>query len=136
MLKHLPLLFLFFGCVIQEYEFEEESEPQYYLELYMNHPIENNIYRINYPSGRSNSYTTVYVQSHPNVFIDWYSDDDFCVDFMNQNICESIIQYSTYTRTDGSGQQMIYLSENFIGDTLSVSGCINEYCNEVRFIVD
>jgi len=55
---------------------------------------------------------------------------------MNQNICESIIQYSTYTRTDGSGQQMIYLSENFIGDTLSVSGCINEYCNEVRFIVD
>jgi len=135
MLKYILLLF-FCGCVIQEYEYEEESEPQYYLELYMNHPIENNIYRINYPSGRSNSYTTVYVQSHPNVFINWYSDDDFCVNFMNQNICESIIQYSTYTRTDGSGQQMIYLSENFIGDTLSVSGCINEYCNEVRFIVD
>ena len=136
MLKYLPLLFLLFGCVIQEYEYEEESEPQYHLELFMNHPIENNIYRINYLSGWSNSYTTIYVQSNPNSFIEWFSDDEFCVNFMNQNLCEPIVQYSTYTRTDGSGQQMIYLSEDFIGDTLSVSGCINEYCDEVKFVID
>ena len=136
MLKYIPLLLLF-GCVIQEYEYDEETDFPYYLELYMNHPKTDNIYKVNYPSGRSNSYTTVYVQSHPNVFIDWYSDDDFCVDFMNQNICEPIIRYSTYTRTDGSGQQMIYLSPNFIGDTLSVEGCINDFiCKKVRFVIE
>ena len=102
----------------------------------MNHPVENNIYRINYLSGWSNSYTTIYVQSNPNSFIEWFSDDEFCVNFMNQNLCEPIVQYFTYTKTDGSGQQMIYLSEDFIGDILSVSGCINEYCDEVKFVID
>ena len=34
-------------------------------------------------------------------------------------------------------QDMIYLSSDFVGDTLSVWGCIGDYiCDEVRFVIE
>ena len=134
-LGFLTLFMIFFSCVeVVETEIELEF---FHLDLYMDKEKKGNYYIVEYPRNRDHWYTEVYVSSHPNVFVKWDSEDVFCVDFMNQIICEPIIRYSTYTRTDGSGQQMIYLTSDFIGDTLSVIGCIDEnVCDELRFIVD
>lgn len=129
-------LFMFFFSCVEVIETEVEIE-EYSLSLYMNVDQENGFYKVKYPIGRPNYYTSVYVMSHPNIFIDWYSDDEYCLNWMYQTLCEPIIQYSTFTRTDGSGQQMIYLTEDFIDDTLSVIGCIGgEICEEVYFIIE
>ena len=48
-----------------------------------------------------------------------------------------IVNYSTYSRDDGSGKQMIYLYRDFVGDTLSVKGCVDvDVCKTVSFIVE
>ena len=42
----------------------------------------------------------------------------------------------TYSKDDGSGEQIIYLNENMLNDTLTVIGCLNEdYCKSLKFIV-
>ena len=131
----LTSFMIFFSCV-EVIETEIEIE-QYSLSLYMNLDQENGYYKVKYPIGNPTFYTSVHVISHPNIFVSWYSDDEYCLNWMYQTLCEPIIQYSTFTRTDGTGQQMIYLYENFIGDTLSVLGCISsDICEEVKFIVE
>jgi uncharacterized protein (DUF2147 family) len=56
---------------------------------------------------------------------------------MGETFCEMIVNYSTYSRDDGSGRQMIYLYRDFIGDTLSVKGCVDvDVCKSVSFTVE
>jgi hypothetical protein len=68
----------------------------------------------------------------------WDSEDYFCILWMWDTICNPIINYSTYSDgVDGSGKQMIYLYQPFIGDTLMVKGCIDENnCKTMEFIVE
>ena len=44
---------------------------------------------------------------------------------MYETFCDMIVNYSTYKIDNGSGRQMIYLYRDFVGDTLSVNGCID-----------
>ena len=58
----------------------------------------------------------------------------------NIPITQPIINYSTYSREDGSGKQMIYLNQSHIGKELSILGCIwdnngNDIYEELRFLV-
>ena len=49
----------------------------------------------------------------------------FFVYHMNQWIGDPIINHSTYSGSDGSGQQSFYVYPPFIGDTLTIYGYIN-----------
>ena len=106
------------------------------LELYMNEDIINGIYQHNYQGNKSHSYTSISYQILPpqmaRVF--WFSPDSFTIYHQGFPIIEPIINYSTYSREDGTGKQHIYLNRGMIGKTLTIVGCLNgEDCKELRF---
>ena len=112
------------------------SDEPILLELYMNYPIKNGYYKIDYPNNRPHSYTSVEYQTEGMRRIYWTSTDSFTIVHMGYPITEPIINYSTYSRDDGSGKQMIYLYQDFINDTLMIRGCISESnCKELEFII-
>jgi len=108
-----------------------------YLILYMNTNQDNNgFYLVDYPDWQHNSYTSVQYETLPYTRVYWTSVDSFTVEHMGQEITEPIINYSTYAGSDGTGQQMIYLYQDFIGDTLMIYGCTeNDACSSLNFIV-
>ena len=56
----------------------------------------------------------------------WDSPDEFCYNHLGTEICEPIICCSTYSGSDGYGQQLFYVYEPHIGDTLSIYGYISD----------
>ena len=54
---------------------------------------------------------------------------------MNQWIGDPIINYSTYSGSDGSGQQLFYVYPPFIGDTLTIYGYINSDIIDTVFVI-
>ena len=138
MIKIIVLLSLI-GCVggedrLYSQEHVEEDIP---LILTMNYPMEDEYYKIDYPNNRPHSYTSVEYQTEGMRRIYWTSIDSFTIVHMGYPITEPIINYSTYSREDGSGKQMIYLYEPFIGDTLSILGCVDiGNCESLSFIVE
>ena len=116
---------------------QEQVEEDIPLILKMNYPMEDGYYKIDYPNNRPHSYISVEYQTEGMRRIYWTSTDSFTIVHMGYPITEPIINYSTYSRDDGSGKQMIYLYEPFIGDTLQVIGCVdNDNCKSVSFIVE
>ena len=67
----------------------------------------------------------------------WTSTDSFTVYHMGFPITEPIINYSTYTEEDSTGQQAIYLYQDFLGDTLSVTGSVDQTSiyDNLQFII-
>ena len=108
-----------------------------HLSLHMNTETdENGFYIVDYPDWEDNSYTSVHYETLPYTRIFWTSDDTFTAEHWGQEIIEPIINFSTYANGDGIGQQMIYLYQDFIGDTLMVYGCTeNDVCSSLNFIV-
>ena len=85
----------------------------------------NGYYHFPYnPTGISESdYGTVYyMTTDPVTRVGWYSPDGFYVEFMGQMFWEPVINYSTYSGDDGEGQQLFYVNETLIGDTLDIYG--------------
>ena len=112
----------------------QETTP---LILSMNLPKEDGYYIFDYPTNRPHTYTSVEYDTEPITRVFWTSPDSFTIVHQGFPITEPIINYSTYSRDDGSGKQMIYLYEPFIGDTLQVIGCVdNDNCKSVSFIVE
>ena len=93
----------------------------------------NGYYHFTYePTGDySNSdYGTVkYSTELPTTRVYWNSPDSFWVYWQGQWWGEPIINYSTYSGDDGYGQQLFYVYEPHIGDTLSIYGHICEDTN-------
>jgi hypothetical protein len=107
------------------------------LQLYMDSRQKDDLYIFNYPNGEPHTYTPIYYQTLPMTRVFWFSPDSFDVLHMNQWFRYPIIQYSTYSNgNDGSGQQMIYISESHIGDTLNIIGCVSDDCDSLQFLVD
>ena len=103
------------------------EEDNSFIELYMDTDKDKNgYYLIDYPNWDDNSYMAVYYNTTPTNRIFWTSPDSFTVYHWGEAITEPIINYSTYSGSDGTGQQMIYLYSDFIGDTLTIIGYINE----------
>ena len=138
MVKYISLLvvLLLVGC-----EDINSSEPysnyQPVLEISMDLPItDDGLYVFNYPNNAPHTYTSVEYISSPMERVFWYSPDTFVVYHMYHYFTQPIINYSTYTSSDSTGKQMIYIYQPHINDTLSVIGCIQgDYCKEVSFIV-
>ena len=113
---------------------QKENTPKDFLNLYMNHPFDGNDYLVDYDSPKTHWYVGLEYDTLPMTRVFWFSPDSFTVYHMGYPITEPIINYSTYSRDDGSGRQMIYLNRSMIGKRLLVYGCINkDLCKELSF---
>ena len=84
-----------------------------------------------YYSPDSKWYISVEFETQPRTRVFWTSPDSFTVYHMGFPIKQPIINYSTYSRDDGTGKQMIYLNRGMIGKRLWIIGCITEEICEV-----
>ena len=100
---------------------------------------ENGYYHFVYqPTGNysDSDYGTVkYFTEIPTTRVFWGSPDEFCYDHLGTEICEPIICCSTYSGSDGYGQQLFYVYEPHIGDTLSIYGYISESLIDSVFVI-
>ena len=141
-LKFIFVIFLFSCDTILQ---EEYSENQNSLDIYdiwkQNNQVEkdsNGYYHFPYnPTGMSQSdYGTVkYFTEIPVTRVFWSSPDSFFVYHMNQWIGQPIINYSTYSGSDGYGQQLFYIYSDFIGDTLTIYGYIDSNASDTVFVI-
>ena len=86
----------------------------------MNAEIRDGYYRVKYPSGAESSYTRIYYNTLPMTRVFWTSLDSFTFVYWGQEITEPIANYSTYSSSEGDGQQLVYLYQSHIGDTLDI----------------
>jgi len=87
--------------------------------------FEFNFVLVQYPQHKDRSYISVEYITSPITRVYGTSQDTFCIEYMYETFCDMIVNYSTYKIDNGSGRQMIYLYRDFVGDTLSVNGCID-----------
>jgi len=116
---------------------EEESEPTPF-RLYLDEEMDGNgFYHKTYPRGSGNSYGRIYCETIPTQRVFWSSPNTFDTYHQQQWFSTPIIQYSTYTSNEGTTQQLYYLYEQFIGDTLYlVGGLSEETWSYVSVIID
>ena len=132
------LIFILIGC---DYPTDSEADLQedLFLILYMNDTKDGSLYLVDYPQkdcDRISFHTSVKYLTTPATKVFWTLPDGNTIYNQNSPITESTINYFTYSKDDGSGEQIIYLNENMLNDTLTVIGCLNEdYCKSLKFIV-
>ena len=132
------LIFILIGC---DYPTDSEADLQedLFLILYMNDTKDGSLYLVDYPQkdcDRISFHTSVKYLTTPATKVFWTLPDGNTIYNQNSPITESTINYFTYSKDDGSGEQIIYLNENMLNDTLTVIGCLNEdYCKSLEFIV-
>ena len=135
MIIYLLFILFFFSCNEDPSSPNNTNPPlQNNLDIYdiwkQNTPLKldvNGFYHFIYnPTGESQSdYGTVkFTTEIPITRVYWESLDSFFVEHQGELIGESIINYSTYSGSDGFGQQLFYVYSDFIGDTLTIYGYI------------
>ncbi len=129
----LFLLLVLLGCE-NTLNSEKDFSDNNFLNLSMNHPFDGSFYLVDYDSPKSHWYVSVEYDTKPMTRVFWTSPDSFTIYHNGFPITEPIINYSTYSRDDGSGKQMIYLNTTMIGKVLSIIGCISEdICEVLQF---
>ena len=132
------LIFILIGC-----DYPTDSEPDLqedlFLILYMNDSKDGSLYLVDYPQkdcDRISFHTSVKYLTTPATKVFWTLPDGNTIYNQNSPITKPTINYFTYSKDDGSGEEIIYLNENMLNDTLTVIGCLNEdYCKSLKFIV-
>lgn len=66
-------------------------------------------------------------ETQPLTRVFWSSPDSFSVVIQNQVITSPIVDFSSISDDDGKGSQGIFLSNDFVGDTLEIYGYISEF---------
>jgi hypothetical protein len=146
MIKFLLAFLFIFSCDGNAFEDDNPPPPSSNnLDIYdvwkQNNPLEedsNGYYHFLYnPTGTSSSdYGIVkYITEIPMTLVNWDSPDEFCILFQIQMICQPIINFSTYSGSDGYGQQLFYIDSNLIGDTLTIYGSINSNIVDSVFVI-
>ena len=105
---------------------EKESSPTPFHLWLEENMDENGFYHKTYPRGNASSYGRVYCETLPTQRVFWGSPNTFDTYYQQQWFSTPIIQYSTYSSSDGIGQQLFYMYEQFIGDTLTIVGGLSE----------
>ena len=126
----LLLILIMVGC--SDYNSESEPTPLF---IYMDSEQVSDYYVINYPNGRTNSYTYVRYNTEPTTRVFWSSPDSFTIIHQGFPITSPIINYSTYSNENGDGKQFIYINPSMVNDTLEVQGCVDLNCDKVQFII-
>ena len=125
------LIFFTIGC---EDNIMAPNVEDKFLDVYSTTQLDKNGY-YHYPYTGHN-YGSIYFETTPTTLVGWTSPDEFCIQFFEELICEPVINYQTYSREDGTGQQNFYMSEEFVGDTLNLIGYLNsEIVKEIKVII-
>ena len=110
-------LLMFFGCE------RFGGIPELY--LYTDLLIENGSYIFDYPDNHENTSTIVYGETEPNTRVYWSSPDSFIVNQEGGPTTTCIIDDLTYSDNEtGITQQLINLSAQHIGDTVTIIGLV------------
>ena len=137
-MKRLWLIFLLIGCDYPT-DLESDFHEDLFIILYMNNPDNGSLYLVDFPQkdcDRISFHASVKYLTTPATRVFWTLPDGNTIYNQNSPITESTINYFTYSKDDGSGEEIIYLNENMLNDTLTVIGCLNEdYCKTLKFIV-
>ena len=132
------LIFIMIGCDYPT-DLEADFQEDLFLILYMNNPRDGSLYLVNYPQKDCDwisFYASVKYLTTPATSVFFTLTDGNTMYNQNSPITEPNINYFTYSKDDGSGEQIIYLNENMLNDTLMLIGCLNEdYCKSLKFIV-
>ena len=137
-MKLLSLIFLLIGCDYPT-DLESDFHEDLFIILYMNNPDNGSLYLVDFPQkdcDRISFHASVKYLTTPATRVFWTLPDGNTIYNQNSPITESTINHFTYSKDDGSGEEIIYLNENMLNDTLTVIGCLNEdYCKSLKFIV-
>jgi len=132
------LIFILIGCDYPTHS-EPDLQEDLFLILYMNDSKDGSLYLVDYPQkdcDRISFHTSVKYLTTPATKVFWTLPDGNTIYNQNSPITKPTINYFTYSKDDGSGEEIIYLNENMLNDTLTVIGCLNEdYCKTLKFIV-
>tara|TARA_Y100001973_G_C5179318_1_gene323882 strand:+ start:1414 stop:1845 length:432 start_codon:yes stop_codon:yes gene_type:complete len=125
------LIISLIGLILMSCEkenFEPTTPPNHnlFLEIYSDLEHNGDLYVFDYPDNATNSYFKVSYNSLPTQRVYWSSPDEFYVILFNDTIWTAVVNFSTYSREDGVGHQMVYVNPTLIGDTLNIIGRINE----------
>jgi len=122
---------IFIGC---ENNTMGPNTDEEFLDVYSTEQIDKNgFYHYSYTG---HNYGSIYFETTPMTLVGWTSPDEFCIEFFEELICEPVINYQTYAREDGTGQQNFYMNSESIGDTLTLIGYLNEdIVNEIKVII-
>ena len=134
----IRLSILFMICLVSCTEpFSSVSSPDVGLELYMNNQYDEECgcYIVEYPTDSESHYTAVEYNTEPITRVFWDSDDYYTFIYWGRETSYPIITNSTYSDEYGDGRQLIYLYKDFIGDTLSVYGCVSDECESLTFVI-
>ena len=95
-----------------------------FLDIYLEDTQDNNgFYHIEY---QGYTYHHIYYETTADRRVYWNSPNTFIVEFMYQEFETPIISNSTYADNLGYGQQLFYIDNTQIGDTLMLYGYVNE----------
>ena len=125
---------LLFSCnaIMNDNSYDEESIE---LELYTDYEYRDGYYRFDYPKEAESSYGRVHYNTEPMTRVFWSSDDFFTMIYWGREYHYPVINYSTYSDDEGSGQQLFYVYQQHIGDTLDLVACADE-CKSVSVIIE
>lgn len=88
-----------------------------------------------YDTSHTNSYYIIDYKALGMLRVFWHSTDSFTTIIFNDTIKTPVINYSTYTRENGTGSQIVYFNKSNIGDTLNVYASSNSLIDSVRVII-
>ena len=136
-IKHLFLLFIYMllcGCS----EGSNPLTPNFEVSFLNVHSEgnldENGYYHLEYDGL---SYDRVSYQTSPHERVFWGSVNDFDVEWMGEIFTTPIINFSTYANNLGEGQQMFYIDQTMIGDTLQIFGYVDTFIwDEILIILE
>jgi hypothetical protein len=124
LVRLIPLLLLIISC---EETLNTPEPPDRFLELWCDLEMDGDVYVFNYDTDKSNQYSRVYYRTNQLTRVFWYSPNEFYVIMFNDTIYTPSINYSTYSdETDGTGLQLFYMNQQFLGDTLKLYGYLDE----------
>ena len=92
----------------------------------------NGYYHVEYDE---TNYHSVYFLTEANGRVYWDSPNTFDVWWQHQNFEVPIVNYSTYANENGSGQQLFYLDETMIGDTLMIFGYVDNSAWDYLYLI-
>jgi len=126
--KNLILLLFVVGCGDYDEILNSQVEPEPTpFRMYMEYEQDGNgYYHISYPQGVSSSHGRIYCETLSTQRVFWSSPNTFDTYFQQQWFSTPIIQYSTYSSSQGIAQQLFYIYEPFVGDTLTLVGGLSE----------
>lgn len=85
-----------------------------------------------YPVGHSSYHFIIDYKASPNSRVYWSSPDSFEVNLFAETITEPVINYSTYTREDSTGNQIVYINPTLIGKTIRVYARYNNIIDSLK----